>query len=354
MEIAGREVRTVRRMVQYIPLEFFQKRSSDVRGMGPRVVVEQAHAAWQHSPSFVLNGSSNPCQGVIICSGINCCAKRYEIDQENVFSVPENGRFDFFSLKLKFWMFWFWGNAYGAIAMALAWIQGCGEKPMFHLQSQWNPETHLLLVRSAWETTARNPSVSFCDRPLIFWAPSVRTIFYTLIFLSQLHELLSWTLREWCDATLLSSRVDFSKFLLQFLEEGRQRSNLAYRSFVRREHQSFLRRIHGTTSSHFADSQLYNKLQKLICEFPLDVHILRRGNVWRNAPRIWRDFGSTLPFQTRLTQTKPILPLSNEQGSQVKDQDRWQCCHNKHKNFHIGLHVIYLYFPDTPRITHPM
>jgi hypothetical protein len=29
---------------------------------------------------------------------------------------------------------------------------------------------------------------------------------------------------------------------------------ISYRSFVRREHQSFLRIIHGTTSSHFADS----------------------------------------------------------------------------------------------------
>ena len=70
--------------------------------------------------------------------------------------------------------------------------------------------------------------------------------------------------------------------------------------------------------------------------------------VWRNAPRILWDFGSALPFQTRLTQTKPVLPLSNEQGSQVKDQGRRQCCHNKHKNFPIGLHVMYLYFPDTP------
>jgi hypothetical protein len=62
-----------------------------------------------------------------------------------------------------------------------------------------------------------------------------------------------------------------------------------------------------------------------------------------------RDFVSALPFQTRLTQTKPILPLSNEHGSQVKDQGRRQCCHNKHKYFPIGLHVMYLYFPDTPR-----
>jgi hypothetical protein len=50
-----------------------------------------------------------------------------------------------------------------------------------------------------------------------------------------------------------------------------------------------------------------------------------------------RDFGSALPFQTRLTQTKPVLPLSNEHGSQVKDQGRRQCCHNKHKKFPYRL-----------------
>jgi len=88
---------------------------------------------------------------------------------------------------------------------------------------------------------------------------------------------------------------------------------------------------------------------KFVCEFPLDVHLLRWEIVWRNEPRIWRDFGSALPFQTRLTQTKPVLPLSNEQGSQVKDQDRRQCCHNKHTKSPIGLHVMYLYFSDTPR-----
>jgi len=37
---------------------------------------------------------------------------------------------------------------------------------------------------------------------------------------------------------LLSSRVDLREFLLQFPEVGRQRSNMAYRSFIRREHQS--------------------------------------------------------------------------------------------------------------------
>jgi len=86
--------------------------------------------------------------------------------------------------------------------------------------------------------------------------------------------------------------------------------------------------------------------QQSVCEFPLDVHLLHWEIVWRNAPRIWRDFGSALPFQTRLIQTKLVLTLSNKHGSQVKDQGRRQCC--RIKNFPIGLHMMYLYFPDTP------
>ena len=31
--------------------------------------------------------------------------------------------------------------------------------------------------------------------------------------------------------------------------------------------------------------------------------------------------------------SKPVLPLSDEHSSQVKDQGRQQCCHNKHKKF---------------------
>jgi hypothetical protein len=81
------------------------------------------------------------------------------------------------------------------------------------------------------------------------------------------------------------------------------------------------------------------------------VHLLRSEIVWRKASRIWRDFGSALPFQTRLTQIKPVLSLWNEYGSQVKYQGRRQCCHNKHKNFSIGLHMMYLYFPDTSRFS---
>ena len=63
------------------------------------------------------------------------------------------------------------------------------------------------------------------------------------------------------------------------------------------------------------------------------VHLSRWEIVWRNAPRIWRDFGSALPFQTRLNQTKPVLSLSNKHGSQIKDQGRRHCCRNKHKKF---------------------
>jgi hypothetical protein len=31
----------------------------------------------------------------------------------------------------------------------VVWIHEYGEKPMFHFQSQWSPETHLLPMRSA-------------------------------------------------------------------------------------------------------------------------------------------------------------------------------------------------------------
>jgi len=91
------------------------------------------------------------------------------------------------------------------------------------------------------------------------------------------------------------------------------------------------------------------------------VHLLRWEIVWRNAPRIWRVFGSALPFQTRLTQTKPVLPLSNEHGSKVKDQGRGQCCHNKHKRFRywptfdvslLSGHPWYIFAFSADRVVH--
>jgi hypothetical protein len=33
--------------------------------------------------------------------------------------------------------------------ITVAEFQECGENPMFHVLSQWSPETHLLPVRSA-------------------------------------------------------------------------------------------------------------------------------------------------------------------------------------------------------------
>jgi hypothetical protein len=60
------------------------------------------------------------------------------------------------------------------------------------------------------------------------------------------------------------------------------------------------------------------------------------------------DFGSVLPFQTRLTQTKPLLPLPNEHGSQVKAHGRWQCYHSKHKKFpYQPTHDVSLLFGHT-------
>ena len=60
-------------------------------------------------------------------------------------------------------------------------------------------------------------------------------------------------------------------------------------------------------------------------------------------------FGGALDRRaiSNTSHSKPLLPFPNEHGSQVKDQGRRKCCHNKHKIFPIGLHVKYLYFPDT-------
>jgi len=97
------------------------------------------------------------------------------------------------------------------------------------------------------------------------------------------------------------------------------------------------RRIQLCTCSIWYCHSLWEFL--VACRYTAWVRTDCRGKVvggclkTRKAPRIWRDFGSALPFQTRLTQTKPVLPLSNEHGSQVKDQGRRQCCHNKQKKF---------------------
>jgi hypothetical protein len=49
----------------------------------------------------------------------------------------------------------------------------------------------------------------------------------------------------------------------------------------------------------------------------LKIQILKKNPElpFVRSARIWRDFGLALPFLTRLTQTKPVLPLPNEHGS---------------------------------------
>ena len=85
------------------------------------------------------------------------------------------------------------------------------------------------------------------------------------------------------------------------------------------------------------------------CEFPLDVHLLRWEIVWRNAPRIWRDFGSALPFQTRLKQSRFYhCQTSTAHMYRIKVDGSVAIINIKY--FPIGLHVMYLYFPDRPRI----
>ena len=90
--------------------------------------------------------------------------------------------------------------------------------------------------------------------------------------------------------------------------------------------------------------------QQFVCSFPLGVHFC----VEKSYDGTHLAFGGTLDWRCHFKHVslkkKSVLPLSNDHDSQVKDQDRRKCCHNRHKNFPIGLHVLYLYFPDTPHI----
>jgi hypothetical protein len=72
------------------------------------------------------------------------------------------------------------------------------------------------------------------------------------------------------------------------------------------------------------------------CE-PCSFDSGRSGFVW--VRHVWNGSAdlNSLPFQTHLTQTKPVLALSNEHGSQVKYQGLQQCYHNKHKKFPYWL-----------------
>jgi hypothetical protein len=69
-------------------------------------------------------------------------------------------------------------------------------------------------------------------------------------------------------------------------------------------------------------------------KFVFGTRVNFQGSKNKDRKRLGHD---AMPFQTRLTQTKPVLPLSNEHGSQVKDQGRRQCCHTKHRKFQYGV-----------------
>jgi hypothetical protein len=155
------------------------------------------------------------------------------------------------------------------------------------------------------------------------------TIFCTLIFLSRLHELWSLTLKEWCDATLLLSRTDLREFLLQFSEEDQRWPTAPlFIMNISPLFGEFTASLHHILPIH----NITINSNSLFVNFHWTFTFCWE-TVWWNIPRIWRDFGSVLPFQTRLTQIKPVLPLLNEHGSQVKDQGRRQYCHTKRKKF---------------------
>jgi hypothetical protein len=106
-------------------------------------------------------------------------------------------------------------------------IRECGENPMFHLRSQLSSKTYLI-VRSGWETSAGNQSVSFCDRPLTFCETQRAHNFLHTIFLSHLHGECDET---FCTAHLadfgsaLSFQTSHSKPVLPLSNEHNKHKN---------------------------------------------------------------------------------------------------------------------------------
>jgi len=82
----------------------------------------------------------------------------------------------------------------------------------------------------------------------------------------------------------------------------------------------------------------------------VDVHYLRWEIVWRNAPRIWRNFGSALPFQTRLTQKNRFYHCQTSTAHRKRIKVDGSVAIISIKNLPMDLHVMYLHFPDTPHI----
>ena len=159
------------------------------------------------------------------------------------------------------------------------------------------------------------------------------------------------TLREWCDATLLSSCVDLRGFLLQFPEESRQRSKMVYRSLF-------------VVNISLSFEELTAPLR----------HILSIHNVTINSNNLFVNFRWTFTFCVKKSYdgTHPAFGGTLDRRCHFKQvslkQSRFYHCqtstaHRKMikvegsvstisvKNFPINLHVMYLYFPDTPLVT---
>ena len=88
-------------------------------------------------------------------------------------------------------------------------------------------------------------------------------------------------------------------------------------------------------------------------------HILPIRNLTINSNNLFVNFRWTFTFCVEKSYDGTHLAFGGtldrcchfKHGSQVKDQGRRQCCHNKHKKFPYRPTRDYPYFPDTPRLT---
>jgi len=69
-------------------------------------------------------------------------------------------------------------------------------------------------------------------------------------------------------------------------------------------------------------------VRRMVQYIPPSPFALRNRMMERTSHLVGLWIGAAI---SNTSQRKPVLPLSNEHGSQVKDQGQRQRCHNKHK-----------------------
>jgi len=82
-------------MSQNVPAKFLDKYGDDMRNMKAGVVLKQTFFIDQHTPSTILNCPLEFFPSLTVRLGVNCNPCWYEINKQNILSIPKTRSHDF-------------------------------------------------------------------------------------------------------------------------------------------------------------------------------------------------------------------------------------------------------------------